>query len=52
LSVITDKGNRRVEPGSFEITAGGCQPVNPKPVSTGLVSGSFNLTGNIIELME
>jgi beta-glucosidase len=52
LSVITDKGKRQVEPGSFEITAGGCQSVNPKPVSTGLVSGSFNLTGNIIELKE
>jgi beta-glucosidase len=52
LSVITDKGKRQVEPGSFEITAGGCQSVNPKPVSTGLVSGSFNLTGNIFELKE
>lgn len=45
LSVIDDDGNRLIEPGTFTIAIGGCQPI-AKPASTsGTISGSFEVTG-------
>ena len=50
MSVVTDDGKRIVEPGVFEISAGGCQPVNLKPASTAFVTGILKSSGKVVEL--
>ncbi len=45
LAIITDDGLRKVEPGKFEVSAGGCQPISQKPSTTGFVTTTFALEG-------
>lgn len=53
LSVIDNKGRRVVEPGEFVISIGGKQPGftgHADAKTTGIVSGRFLTSGNVIEL--
>jgi beta-glucosidase len=50
LSVITDDGKRMIEPETYDISIGGCQPIDIKPITTGFVKGSFETRGNEVEL--
>ncbi len=43
MSLITDKGKRRVEAGDFEVSVGGGQPVAQTP---SFVQGTFKVKGN------
>ena len=52
LSVTTDDGNRVVEAGTIEISAGGCQPINQKPATTGFTKGTFEIQGKTVTLND
>jgi beta-glucosidase len=50
LSLINNDDKRVVEPGLLQVTVGGCQPL-PKPASTSnYVTGSFEVTGAVVEV--
>jgi beta-glucosidase len=48
LSVVTDEGKRIIEPGLFEIYAGGCQPIDLKPSTTRFIKAKFELKGHTL----
>jgi beta-glucosidase len=53
LSLITDDTRRVIEPGVFDLSAGGKQPGfsgTADAATTGTVSGSFTVTGDPVEL--
>jgi beta-glucosidase len=53
LTLIDDAGKRILEPGEFSVTVGGKQPGfkgNADAQTTGVVSGSFVVTGKKIEI--
>ncbi len=52
LSIITEEGKRIIEPGVFELAAGGCQPIELKPESTSFVKAELKLSGNAVELKD
>jgi beta-glucosidase len=55
LSVIDERGRRVVEPGEFTVSVGGKQPGfkgRADAATTGLVSGSFVVTGGAVEIPE
>jgi beta-glucosidase len=53
LSLVDERGRRLLEPGEFRVSVGGKQPGFTGAAdahTTGVVTGSFNLTGKIIEI--
>jgi beta-glucosidase len=49
LSSATEDGNRVIEPGQLNISVGGIQPgYEHKAITTGIISGSFSITGNLV----
>jgi beta-glucosidase len=51
--LIDEAGRRVLEPGEFRITVGGKQPGfkgNADARTTGVLSGSFNVTGKRVEI--
>ena len=46
FSLVTDAGQRRVEPGRFEIAVGGCQPGH----GDGVLAGQIEMVGEPLEL--
>ncbi len=55
LTVITDDGRRVIEPGTFEIAAGGKQPGfrgMQDAVTTSVVTGRVDVTGQVTELSQ
>ncbi len=51
MSVVTNEGKRLLEPGQLNISVGGGQP-GPLMAATSVVTGSFNVSGNTIEIPE
>lgn len=47
MTVVNEKGERVLNPGSFSVHLGGQQPVSG---STGILSGSFSLTGDMMPI--
>jgi beta-glucosidase len=47
LSLIDDKGKRLVEPGIFKVTVGGCQPIAEPASTSGFISGTVDVTGEV-----
>ena len=53
LSLVDERGRRWLEPGEFRVSVGGKQPGFKGPAdaaTTGVVTGSFNVTGKSIEM--
>jgi beta-glucosidase len=53
LSLVDERGRRLLEPGEFRVSVGGKQPGfrgAADAASTGVVQGSFNVTGKAIEI--
>ncbi|HJQ31306.1 MAG TPA: glycoside hydrolase family 3 C-terminal domain-containing protein [Pyrinomonadaceae bacterium] len=53
MALIDEAGRRMLEPGEFRITVGGKQPGfkgNADARTTGMLSGSFNVTGKRVEI--
>src|SRR5215204_2628648 len=53
LSLVDERGRRLLEPGEFRISVGGKQPGfkgSADTATTGVVDGSFNLTGKSVEI--
>jgi len=53
LSLVTDRGERVVEPGWFRISVGGRQPQDPAPgplAMSGVVTGRFQVVGEVVHL--
>jgi beta-glucosidase len=50
LSLIDDEGKRLVEPGTFTITVGGCQPIAEPASTSGTISGTFEVTGEAFKI--
>ena len=47
MTVVNEKGERVLNPGSFSVHLGGQQPVSG---TTGILSGSFSLTGDMMPI--
>ncbi|HEX7312476.1 MAG TPA: glycoside hydrolase family 3 C-terminal domain-containing protein [Pyrinomonadaceae bacterium] len=53
LSLVDERGRRRLEPGEFRVSIGGKQPGftgAADAATSGVVSGGFNVTGKTIEI--
>ena len=52
MSLIDNEGKRLVEPGSFEVYAGGSQPDarSRELTGTGVLNASFEVVGKVLEL--
>ena len=53
LTLVDERGRRLLEPGEFRVSVGGKQPGFKGPAdaaTTGVVTGSFNVTGKTVEI--